>query len=124
MQINHIIIAGNLTRDPELRETPNGVAVCNLRIAANRGGKENSEVLFVDVTAWKRQAEVVAEYCRKGDEVIVEGRIAQDEWNDKEGNKRVTYQIVAHNVQFKLPSMDAEKESVTSNRSTQDQVPF
>jgi single-strand DNA-binding protein len=125
MQINHIIIAGNLTKDPELRETPNGVSVSNLRIAANRGGKDNSEVLFMDVTAWKKTAEVVCEYCRKGDELVVEGRISQDEWVDKDGNKRVKHEIIAHNIQFKLPTMGEGSETVGSTSgASRDEVPF
>tara|TARA_R100000951_G_scaffold24965_1_gene21172 strand:- start:3383 stop:3856 length:474 start_codon:yes stop_codon:yes gene_type:complete len=121
MQINTVILAGNLTKDPELRETPNGVPVTNLRIAANRGNKENSEVVFMDVTAWKKTAEVVCEFCRQGDELVVEGRITQDEWVDKNGNKRTKHQIVAHNVQFKLPPME---ESTTLGAGNENATPF
>ena len=85
---NKVIIAGNLTRDPELRYTPKGTAVVKLAMAINRtwkseSGENKEEVTFVDVDAWERQAEVIAQYMRKGRPILVEGRLQLDSWEDK-----------------------------------------
>jgi len=85
---NKVIIAGNLTRDPELRYTPKGTAVARITLAVNRtfsseGGEKKEEVSFVDVDVWGRQAEVIAQYMKKGRPLLVEGRLKQDTWEDK-----------------------------------------
>jgi single-strand DNA-binding protein len=85
---NKVIIAGNLTRDPELRYTPKGTAVVKFTLAINRTwksetGEKKEEVIFVDVDAWERQAEVIAQYMRKGRPLLVEGRLQLDSWEDK-----------------------------------------
>jgi single-strand DNA-binding protein len=85
---NKVILAGNLTRDPELRYTPKGSAVVKFTLAINRtwkneAGENKEEVSFVDVEAWGRQAEVIAQYMRKGRPFLVEGRLKQDTWEDK-----------------------------------------
>jgi single-strand DNA-binding protein len=85
---NKVIIAGNLTRDPELRYTPKGTAVVKFGVAINRSwksetGEKKEEVTFVDVDAWERQAEVIAQYFRKGRPILVEGRLQLDSWEDK-----------------------------------------
>jgi single-strand DNA-binding protein len=85
---NKVILAGNLTRDPELRYTPKGTAVAQFALAVNRSWKSESgetkeEVSFVDVEAWGRQGEVIAQYMRKGRPLLVEGRLKQDSWEDK-----------------------------------------
>jgi single-strand DNA-binding protein len=86
---NKVILAGNLTRDPELRYTPKGTAVARLTLAVNRtytsgeGGEKKEEVSFVDVDAWGRQAEVISQYMKKGRPLLVEGRLKQDTWEDK-----------------------------------------
>lgn len=85
---NKVIIAGNLTRDPELRYTPKGTAVARITLAVNRNyqdesGQRKEEVSFVDVEAWGRQAETVSQYMRKGRPLLVEGRLKQDTWEDK-----------------------------------------
>jgi len=85
---NKVILAGNLTRDPELRYTPKGTAVARLTLAVNRtysteGGEKKEEVSFVDIDAWGRQAEVIAQYMKKGRPILVEGRLKQDTWEDK-----------------------------------------
>jgi single-strand DNA-binding protein len=85
---NKVIIAGNLTRDPELRYTPKGTAVVKFTLAINRtwkseSGEKKEEVTFVDVDAWERQAEVIAQYMRKGRPILVEGRLQLDSWEDK-----------------------------------------
>jgi len=85
---NKVILAGNLTRDPELRYTPKGTAVCKLGLAVNRTwktetGETKEEVSFIDVDAFGRQAEVIAQYMRKGRPLLIEGRLKLDTWEDK-----------------------------------------
>ena len=85
---NKVILAGNLTRDPELRYTPKGTAVCRFTLAVSRtwtgeDGTKKEEVSFIDIDAWGRQGEVVAQYMKKGRPFLVEGRIKQDTWEDK-----------------------------------------
>src|ERR1700709_2121637 len=85
---NKVIIAGNLTRDPELRYTPKGTAVPRITLAVNRTystetGEKKEEVTFVDVDVWGRQAEVIGQYMKKGRPLLVEGRLKLDSWEDK-----------------------------------------
>jgi single-strand DNA-binding protein len=90
---NRVIIAGNLTRDPELRYTPKGTAVAHITLAISRTwksetGESKEEVSFVDVDAWARQAEVIAQYMKKGRPLLVEGRLKQDTWEDKNTHQK------------------------------------
>jgi single-strand DNA-binding protein len=90
---NKVIIAGNLTRDPELRYTPKGTAIASFGMAINRRwksetGEAKEEVTFVDVEAWDRQAEVVAQYFKKGHPILVEGRLKFDQWEDKNTHQK------------------------------------
>jgi single-strand DNA-binding protein len=90
---NKVILAGNLTRDPELRYTPKGTAVAAISLAVNRTwksdtGESKEEVTFVDVDVWGRQAEVIAQYMRKGRPLLVEGRLKQDTWEDKNTHQK------------------------------------
>lgn len=85
---NKVILAGNLTRDPELRYTPKGTAIAKLGLALNRNyttesGERREEVTFVDVDAFGRQAEVIGQYMRKGRPILIEGRLKLDQWEDK-----------------------------------------
>jgi single-strand DNA-binding protein len=102
---NRVILLGNLTRDPQVRYTPGGTAVSELGLAVNRtwfDQKTNSkreEVTFVDVTLWGRQAEVAGEYLSKGRQVLIEGRLQLDTWDDKEsGQKRSKLRVVCENM--------------------------
>ena len=103
---NKVILMGNLTRDPELRYTPNGAPVTELGIAVNRvyttkDGDRREEVTFVDVTVWNRQAETCCQYLKKGRPVHVEGFLKLDSWDDKTtGEKRSKLKIEAERVQF------------------------
>lgn len=103
---NKVLLIGNLTRDPELRVTPKGTAVCQFGLAVNRQFKDESgaardETTFVDVEAWGRQAEVVSKYCAKGRPLFVEGRLKLDQWEDKtSGQKRSRLKVVLENFQF------------------------
>ena len=90
---NKVILAGNLTRDPELRYTPKGVAIAKFGLAINRtwkneAGETKEEVCFVDVDAFSRQAEVIAQYMRKGKPILVEGRLRLDTWEDKNTHQK------------------------------------
>ena len=103
---NKVIIAGNLTRDPELRYTPKGTAIARLGMALNRKWKNDSgemqeEVTFVDVDAFGRQAEVVAQYMKKGRPLLVEGRLRLDQWEDKQsGARRSQLRVVLDSFSF------------------------
>ena len=92
---NKVILAGNLTRDPELRYTPKGTAVAKIGMAMNRvwkseTGENKEEVTFVDVEAWGRQAEVIGQYLKKGRPLLVEGRLRLDSWEDKNTHQKVS----------------------------------
>ena len=103
---NKVILAGNLTRDPELRYTPKGTAIAKFGLAINRvwrneAGETKEEVTFVDVDAFGRTAENIGQYMHKGSPILVEGRLRLDQWEDKQTNqKRSKLGVVADNVQF------------------------
>lgn len=98
---NKVILMGNLTRDPELRHIQSGTALCSVGLASTRKYKQQEETVFVDVTFWGKQAELVCEYCQKGSPLLVEGRLKQDEWEDKTtGQKRSKIGVVAESMQF------------------------
>ena len=103
---NKVILAGNLTRDPELRYTPKGTAITKIGLAINRSwkneaGETKEEVTFVDVDAFGRTAEVIAQYLKKGRPILIEGRLRLDQWDDKQsGQKRSKLGVVLENFQF------------------------
>ena len=103
---NKVILLGNLTRDPEVRYTPKGSAVCDLGIAVNRvyttdGGEKREEVTYVDVVLWARLAEIAGEYLKKGRPVFIEGRLQMDSWDDKQtGQKRTKLRVVGETMQL------------------------
>ena len=102
--LNHINLMGRLTRDPELRYTQSGTAVASFTLAVDRDFAEKSTgdkpTDFVDVVAWRQTAEFVSKYFTKGRMAIVSGRLQIRDWQDKEGNKRRTAEVVADNVYF------------------------
>jgi single-strand DNA-binding protein len=103
--INRVTVTGNLTRDPELRSTPSGTSVCKLRIAVNTRRKDASgqwvdKPNYFDVTVWGAQGENCATYLQKGRPVAVDGRLEWREWEDQNGNKRQSVDIIADSVQF------------------------
>jgi len=136
--VNNITILGNITRDPELRFTPSGTAVVSFGLAVNRNiqnkksGEWQTEVDFFNVTAWYKLAENCAESLSKGDRVLVSGRLSQDSWEDKEGQKRSTVKIIASvvapSLEFatckleKNPKMDSG--GMASADSTKEEVDF
>lgn len=103
--LNRVFLIGNLTRDPELRYIPSGTAVTTFTVAANRAytnqaGEKKDDPCFVRVIVWARRAEVCGEYLSKGSLVFVEGRLQSRTWQDQNGQKRSTIEVVANNVQF------------------------
>ena len=101
--LNKIILMGRLTRDPELRRTESGTAVCSFSIAVDRDFKSKNgekETDFIDIVAWRATAEFVSKYFTKGRMAVVEGRLQIRNWTDKEGNKRRSAEVVADNVYF------------------------
>jgi single-strand DNA-binding protein len=138
--INNITICGNITKDPELRFTPGGNAVTTFSIASNRSVQDKNtkewveNVDFFNVVAWFRLAENCAESLKKGDRVIVSGRLTQRSWEDKEGQKRYSVEIVANNVGASLEwaSCEIRKNPKTESAGakddgidfTDDDIPF
>ena len=104
--INRVVLVGNLTRDPELRHTPSGMAVCSLRIAVNTRRKDSStgewteKPNYFDITVWGNQGESCAQYLAKGRPVAVDGRLEWREWDAQDGTKRQAVEIIADSVQF------------------------
>jgi single-strand DNA-binding protein len=103
---NKVILAGNLTRDPELRYTPKGMAIARLGLACNRKWKSETgelkeEVTFVDVDAFGKTAETISQYLKKGRPILIEGRLKFDQWEDKQsGQKKSKLGVVLENFQF------------------------
>lgn len=140
MSYNRVILLGNLTRDPELKFTPAGKAVCQLGLALNHkwktdGGEMKEEVTFVDLTAWGRTAETIGQHFRKGEPIHIEGRLKLDEWNDKQsGQKRSKLSVVVESFSFTGAKKEAAPQRVTStverpaqgtSQSTEpDDIPF
>ena len=100
VSFNRTILAGNLTRDPELRFTNDGVPVCNFGLAVNRVRSKSEEVDFFDISAWRELGETVANYKKKGDPVLVEGRLQYRTWEGQDGSKRSKVDVTADNIQF------------------------
>jgi len=123
--INHVILVGRLTRDPELTYTPSGTAVCRFSIAVNRSSGPNSEnsgdnsTSYFNIVTWNKTAEICKEYLSKGKQVGIDGRLQQRRWEGQDGIKRSTVEIVASNVQFFGPSRNTSG-SQESYRGQQD----
>jgi single-strand DNA-binding protein len=103
--INRVVLVGNLTRDPELRHTQSGMAVCSLRLAVNTRRKDETgqwvdKPNYFDITVWGNQGERCAQYLTKGRPVAIDGRLEWREWETPEGNKRQAVDVVADTVQF------------------------
>jgi single-strand DNA-binding protein len=104
--INRVVLVGNLTRDPELRHTPSGMAVCSLRIAVNTRRKDGAtgewteKPNYFDITVWGAQGENCAQYLAKGRPVAIDGRLEWREWDAQDGTKRQAVEVIADTVQF------------------------
>ena len=112
--LNHIVLMGRLTRDPELRRTGGGIAVASFTLAVDRdfasqGGEKETD--FVDIVAWRSTAEFVSKYFTKGRMAVVSGRLQIRNWQDKEGNKRRSAEVVADNVYFGESKRDSMASS-------------
>lgn len=118
--LNHIVLMGRLTKDPELRRTGNGVAVASFSIAVDRdfsaqdGQKETD---FIDIVAWRSTAEFVEKYFSKGRMAVVSGRLQIRSWTDKEGNKRRSAEVVADNVYFGDSKKDGDAAPAPASNS-------
>lgn len=108
VSFNRVILAGNLTRDPELRFTNDGIPVCGFGLAVNRVRSKSEEVDFFDVSAWRELGETIANYKKKGDPILVEGRLQFRSWEAQDGSKRNKVDVVADNVQFLGGRSDGE----------------
>lgn len=111
--LNKIIIMGRLTRDPELRRTQGGTAVTSFTMAVDRDFKSQSgekETDFIDVVAWRNTGEFAAKYLAKGRMAAVEGRIQVRDWQDKDGNRRKSVEVVADNVYFADSKRDSKPQ--------------
>lgn len=120
--LNKVFLIGNLTRDPELRYTPNGIAVATLGLAVNRrykdkAGEMKEDTLFINATAWNKQAEVCNQYLKKGRPVFVEGRLQSRSWEGKDGQKRTTIDVQIERVQFLGSARDVSAATPESDES-------
>ncbi len=100
VSFNRVVLAGNLTRDPELRFTSSGIPVCGFGLAVNRVRSKSEEVDFFDITAWRELGETIANYKKKGDPILIEGRLQFSTWQAQDGTKRNKVDVVADNIQF------------------------
>ena len=126
MSFNKVILIGNLTRDPEVRELPGGGSVTTLGLAVNekwttKDGEKREDVCFVDVAAFGRQGEVVMEYFGKGKPILVEGKLRCRTWEDGDGNKRSKHSLVLDRFSF-VGSRDSSNGQLPD--STDNDVPF
>jgi single-strand DNA-binding protein len=146
MSFNKIIIVGNLGKDPELRYTPQGTAVCSFSVATNEKKKDKSGEMqdvttWFRVTLWNRQAENASKYLTKGSPVYVEGRLRVEEWSDRDGNNRYTLEVQGSDMQFissgrnddmsqegpadsDLGTSDSSARSASASTSADDDIPF
>ena len=108
---NRVVLAGNLTQDPELRFTQQGVPVANLSIAVNRVRSKSEAVDFFNVSCWRELGERVANYKKKGDPILVEGHLQYRTWQTPDGTKRSAVEVVANNVQFLRRSGDPQQQA-------------
>jgi single-strand DNA-binding protein len=140
--INSVVVVGNLTRDPELRHTSSGMAVCSLRVAVNTRRKDaatgewGEKPNYFDVTVWGQQGENCAQYLAKGRQVGVQGRLEWREWDAQDGTKRQAVEIVAESVQFLgsrgegeggqqfVPAGAAQAADDFPSAATDDDIPF
>ena len=126
--MNTIMLEGNLTRDPELRETPKGTPVCSFSVASNRFYRYEEElqkeVSFFDIETWARSAERCGEELSKGRGVRVVGRLKQDRWTDGEGKKHSRVKIVADHVDFKPVFTKQAEEDETKEEEKEPAMPF
>jgi len=126
--VNKVILVGRLGRDPELRYTPSGTAVANFSIATSEEwkdretGEKQERTEWHRIVAWRRLGEICGEYLRKGSQVYIEGRLQTREWEDRDGNKRYTTEVVAQNMQM-LDSMGKEGRAQSTGERFPEEEP-
>ena len=124
--LNKVFLIGNLTRDPELKYTANGIGIARFGLAVNRiynsqDGEKKEDTCFVDITAWDKLAEICTEHLTKGRQVFIEGRLQYQSWENEDGTKRSKIEVVAQNVQF----LGGKQENGEEAEGTDDSdVPF
>lgn len=114
--LNRVVLVGNLTKDPEIRNTPDGTAVANLRLAVNRqwtNKQGEREADFFNIVAWRKLAELCGQYLGKGSAVAIDGRLQSRSWDAADGQRRTTVEIVADNIQF-LSRTQAPVETIST----------
>ena len=119
MSVNKVILIGRLGKDPDLRYTPGGKAVASFTLATNerwsgQDGQKKESTTWHNIVAWGRTAEVLKEYLRKGSEIYIEGRIDNRSWDDKEGKKRYTSEVIVQNFQFVGSRAGSEQQAPPS----------
>ena len=126
--LNRVLLIGNLTRDPEVRYTPQSIAVTDISLAINRysansEGEKKEEVVYVDVTLWNRLAEIAGQYLKKGKPVFIEGRLRLDTWDDKQtGQKRSRLRVIAENMQL-LAAKETNGAAIERTQSVGERQP-
>jgi single-strand DNA-binding protein len=142
MSFNKITIVGNLGRDPELRYTPQGTAVCSFSVATSekrkdKTGEMQDQTTWFKITLWNKQAETAAKWLTKGKPIYIEGRLRTEEWTDKDGKTRTSLEVFGTDMQFigtrgdSMPNMggsgsDSDNEPIASSNSggSDDEIPF
>jgi len=128
MHLNKIFLLGHLGKDPEIKETPNGTKVVNFSLATtekynDKEGNKQSRTEWHNIVAWGKTAELCNSYLKKGDPAFIEGRITSRSWDDKDGNKRYTTEVVVRDVQF-LKSGNGGGQQTTAPLPVEDDMPF
>jgi single-strand DNA-binding protein len=120
--LNRVMLVGRLTRDPDLRYAPSGTSVASFSIANNRSytknGEKTEQVSYFNCVAWGKLGEIIAEYCKKGKLIGLDGRLQQRSWEDKDGNKRSTVEVVVENFQFLSPAAGGQSQAGNDFRSS------
>ena len=139
--LNRVMLIGRLTKEVELRYSQNGTAIASFSIANNKtytvNGEKKEEVSFFNVTAFGKHGEMVAQYCKKGQQVAVEGRLQQKSWVNQEGKKQYSIEIVSDNTQFlgsksdnqqsnqtQQPKLNNQPKTIIDNPFSDDDIPF
>jgi len=119
--VNKVILVGRLGRDPEVRYTPSGTAVANFSIATseqwtNKDGEKQERTEWHKIVAWRRLGEICGEYLHKGSQIYIEGRLQTRDWEDRDGNKRYTTEVIAQTMQMLGPADKGGKAETTDER--------
>lgn len=125
--LNRTVLIGRLTRDPELRYTPAGTAVASFSLAVSKtwsqNGKRKEQTSFFNCIAWAKLGETIAEYCKKGHRIGIEGQLQQRRWEDQDGNKKAVVEIVATGLQFLQGKQEGQQQQGESQPEQQPEMP-